>query len=189
MTQQRTKILVGVTGSVAAIKVPELVTLLLDRGCEVRVIFTTHGSSFLKDSERADLASRGVTMYTDETEWSAWSQKGDPVLHIELRKWCDLFLICPLDANTLAKVSNGICDNLLTSVVRAWEIPKPLVVCPAMNTAMWVNPFTERQLNVLREIYSARIVPPKEMHALACGDIGPGALADIGHIVGSIFSP
>ena len=55
----------------------------------------------------------GVTNYSDELEWRAWSKKGDPVLHIELRKWADVFLIAPLSANTLAKLATGLCDNLL----------------------------------------------------------------------------
>ena len=64
----------------------------------------------------------------DEEEWHAWQQKGDPVLHIELRKWADVLIIAPLSANTLAKMAQGLCDNCLTSVVRAWDFHKPLLV-------------------------------------------------------------
>ena len=64
----------------------------------------------------------------DEEEWHQWQQKGDPVLHIDLRKWADLLIVAPLSANTLAKVAQGLCDNCLTSVVRAWDFTKPLLV-------------------------------------------------------------
>lgn len=66
--------------------------------------------------------------FQDEEEWRQWKVVGDPVLHIELRRWADVLLLAPLSANTLAKVSNGLCDNLLTCVVRAWDFAKPLLV-------------------------------------------------------------
>lgn len=64
----------------------------------------------------------------DEDEWHVWQNKGDPVLHIDLRKWADLLVIAPLSANSLAKMAQGLCDNCLTSVVRAWDFTKPLLV-------------------------------------------------------------
>lgn len=64
----------------------------------------------------------------DEEEWHAWKTKGDPVLHIELRKWADAFVIAPLSANSLAKIAQGLCDNCLTSVARAWDFSKPMLV-------------------------------------------------------------
>lgn len=67
----------------------------------------------------------------DEEEWRAWQAKGDPVQHIELRKWADILVIAPLSANTLAKMAQGLCDNCLTSVVRAWDWSKPLLVSNA----------------------------------------------------------
>lgn len=89
-----------------------------------------------------------------------------------------MFLIAPLDANTLAKISNGICDNLVTSIIRAWNFDKPVIVCPAMNTAMWNNPFTESHLNTLRNLLGIHVIDPQEK-ALMCGDIGMGAMADV----------
>jgi len=64
------------------------------------------------------------------------------VLHIDLAKWADIFVIAPCSANTLAKLAYGICDNLLTSVARAWDADRPLVIAPAMNTHMWTHPHT-----------------------------------------------
>src|SRR5207249_4147638 len=76
-------------------------------------------------------------------------QRGDEVLHIQLRRWAELFLIAPLDANTLAKLASGLSDNCLTCVWRAWEPSRPVVLAPAMNTLMWENPLTRRHLNAL----------------------------------------
>lgn len=183
----RPKILIGVTGSVAAVKVPELVKLLHDAGCDVQLIFTLHGKSFITDIDMNAFKSLGISDFSDESEWMQWTQKGDPVLHIDLRKWCDVLVICPLSANTLAKISAGMCDNLLTSVVRAWDNSKPFILCPAMNTAMWNSPFTDKQLRILHNVYNTKVVPPKQNHLLACGDMGPGALADTQEIVNTIL--
>ncbi|KJE88588.1 phosphopantothenoylcysteine decarboxylase, variant 1 [Capsaspora owczarzaki ATCC 30864] len=103
--------------------------------------------------------------------YKKWSKIGDPVLHIALRGWADLLVIAPLDANTLAKLSHGMCDNLLTCIARAWDYTtRPLIVCPAMNTFMWDHPATARQLDMLQSL-GMEIVPPIAKR-LACGDLG-----------------
>ena len=79
---------------------------------------------------------------SDALEWEAWQGRGDPVLHIELRKWAELMVIAPLSANSLAKLAGGLCDNLLTCTARAWDTKKPLLFCPAMNTLMYEHPLT-----------------------------------------------
>jgi phosphopantothenoylcysteine decarboxylase len=84
-------------------------------------------------------------------------------------------LFLPGAANTLAKVANGLCDNLLTCVVRAWDWSKPLLLAPAMNTLMWDSPFTEQHLAACRRL-GAMVVPPVAKR-LACGDVGAGAMA------------
>lgn len=86
----------------------------------------------------------------DEDEWSSWKCRGDPVLHIQLRNWADLAVIAPLSANTLAKLANGLADNLLSSVMRAWDFKKPILVAPAMNTFMWDHPVTSQHLSTLK---------------------------------------
>uniref|UniRef100_A0A8C7REH5 Phosphopantothenoylcysteine decarboxylase n=1 Tax=Oncorhynchus mykiss TaxID=8022 RepID=A0A8C7REH5_ONCMY len=170
------RVLVGVTGSVAALKVPLLVSQLLELpGVDVRVVTTEHAKHFYNP---ADVA---VRVYSDTHEWELWSQRSDPVLHIELRRWADLLVIAPLDANTLGKIASGICDNLLTCVVRAWDTSRPLLFCPAMNTAMWHHPITSRQVDSLKEFGYVEI--PCIAKKLVCGDQGKGAMAEVSTIV------
>ena len=102
--------------------------------------------------------------------------RGDPVLHIELRKWADLLVIAPLSANTLGKLSNGLADNLLTCVARAWDFSKPCLVAPAMNTYMWDHPVTKPSLDRLKEWGYVEI--PCIEKVLMCKDKGKGAMAE-----------
>ena len=93
------------------------------------------------DEEPAD------PVFRDRDEWPGLRyRRGDPVLHVEFRKWADLLIIAPLDANTLAKLSLGLCDNFLTCLFRAWDFSKPVILAPAMNTMMWNSPLTARHL-------------------------------------------
>ncbi|XP_038623245.1 phosphopantothenoylcysteine decarboxylase isoform X2 [Tachyglossus aculeatus] len=106
-----------------------------------------------------------------------WKGRSDPVLHIDLRRWADLMVVAPLDANTLGKVASGICDNLLTCVIRAWDRKKPLLFCPAMNTAMWEHPITAQQVKQLQDFGYTEI--PCVAKRLVCGDEGLGAMAEV----------
>jgi phosphopantothenoylcysteine decarboxylase len=148
----------------------------------------------------------------DEDEWPGREhgrryRRQDPVLHIELRRWADLLLIAPLDANTLAKLASGLADNCLTCVWRAWDPARPVVLAPAMNTLMWRHPLTARHLRQLAadagptppadlpldelpawvnaHCPRLRLVPP-ESRELACGDVGVGALAALGRITAAV---
>jgi phosphopantothenoylcysteine decarboxylase len=118
-------------------------------------------------------------------------------LHIDLRVWADLLLIAPLSAHTLAKLSNGLCDDTLSCVVRAWDFGhgerpgKPLILAPAMNTAMWQHPLTRLQLCTIRGFWNTTGKDPREgvsiicpqVKKLACGEIGNGALASVEDIM------
>uniref|UniRef100_A0A3Q1MNK4 Phosphopantothenoylcysteine decarboxylase n=2 Tax=Bos TaxID=9903 RepID=A0A3Q1MNK4_BOVIN len=157
------RVLVGVTGSVAALKLPLLVSKLLDiPDLEVAVVTTERAKHFYSPRDVP------VTLYSDADEWEMWKRRSDPVLHIDLRRWADLMLVAPLDANTLGKVASGICDNLLTCVIRAWDRSKPLLFCPAMNTAMWEHPITEQQVGQLKDFGYIEI--PCVAKKLVCGD-------------------
>lgn len=171
-------IIIGVTGSVAAIKTLDLVKLLLPFA-NIRIVVTHSADYFLK-SQLSALHELNITLYRDEDEWPTIEgpyQVGEPILHIEMRRWADLLLIAPLDANTLAKMANGFCDNLLTSIVRAWDWSKPVFLCPAMNTMMWNNNPTSSQIHVL-QTWGAAVINPIEKK-LACRDTGMGGMAAV----------
>lgn len=218
------RVLLGVTGSVAAVKTPELYSALGAAGHDVKVVSTKWALTFFDPSSlpagRAEKAEGDdplqvrdqATFYLDEDEWPHGRvfEVGEPVLHIELRKWADLLLIAPLDAHTLAKLALGLSDNLLTCVYRAWDFDKPVILAPAMNTMMWEHPATARHLRQLLEDHRGvlpavsnpetmveainttcahlRVVGPVSKR-LACGDTGVGGLADVRTLVESVGLP
>jgi phosphopantothenoylcysteine decarboxylase len=178
-------ILIGCTGSVATIKLPQLVSGLLVLNhpqIKVRIVVTEHAKHFFDEKD----IHTDAEIFQDSDEWAVWSKRGDPVLHIELGKWADIFVIAPLDANTLAKIANGLCDNLLTCTARAWELSKPLIFCPAMNTKMYQHPLTATQINSLVS-WGYKHVPVIEK-TLICGDTGAGAMAEVDTIIGVVES-
>ncbi|CAG8569005.1 6130_t:CDS:2 [Paraglomus brasilianum] len=175
------KVLIGATGSVASVKIPLIVSELSKcKNAVVKVVSTKHALHFF-DREQLK-KDTGVAVLTDEDEWNLWNVMSDPVLHIELRNWADVFIICPLDANTLSKIANGLCDNLITCILRAWPQSKQVIVSPAMNTNMWEHPFTEKHLKVLVDELHMEVIPPVSKK-LACGDTGVGAMAEVPTIV------
>ncbi|KAK3570741.1 hypothetical protein QTP86_025382, partial [Hemibagrus guttatus] len=145
---------------------------------DVRVVTTDHATHFYNVGEVP------VPVYTDKDEWEMYKTRSDPVLHIELRRWAHLLVIAPLDANTLGKIASGICDNLLTCIVRAWDMSRPLLFCPAMNTAMWQHPITAQQVATLKSFGYVEI--PCISKKLVCGDEGKGAMAEVSAIVDAI---
>jgi phosphopantothenoylcysteine decarboxylase len=205
------RILLGVTGSVAAIRTPILFDLLKTGGHEVRIVATKASLYFFDAAHFSPLIGpdgspkRNRNLVTlDEDEWPGldhgkkW-QRNEPVLHIELRRWADLLLIAPLDANTLAKMALGLTDNCLTCVARAWDPHRPIVLAPAMNTFMWQHPGTARHLRQLAQDAGSPNPPPNGSQSeliehinqrcprlriaptvvkeLACQDTGDGAMA------------
>lgn len=160
----RPRVLLGLTGSVATIKINEMLRLIT-KTADVIVIVTKSAQHFATSETFED-----VRFYNDDSEYAMWKERNDPVLHIELRKWADIFVVAPLSANSLAKLANGLCDNLVTCVARAWDFERPFYVAPAMNTLMWTHPFTEKHLNAIEEI-GIKIIPPVQK-TLMCGDKG-----------------
>ncbi|KAI9254041.1 flavoprotein [Sporodiniella umbellata] len=170
-------ILLCATGSVATIKLPLIVEQLKKNPeINVKVVLTESAHFFVKDK------TVDCEIYRDRDEWNNWNKVSDPILHIELRNWADIMVIAPLDANTLGKIANGLCDNLLTCVLRAWDMEKPVIACPAMNTSMWAHPFTSKHLEILSTVLKIDIIQPISKK-LACGDTGVGAMAEPNVIV------
>ncbi|XP_055533010.1 phosphopantothenoylcysteine decarboxylase [Wyeomyia smithii] len=181
---QAANILIACTGSVAAIKLPVLVSKLRESGRDlnIRIVVTKHAEHFFSTE---DIPANVAHIYRDEDEWTSWKGRGDPVLHIELGKWADIMVIAPLDANSLAKIAQGLCDNLLLCTVRAWDFSKPLFFCPAMNTRMWEHPITAGQIETLRS-WGLREIPCVAK-TLMCGDTGLGAMAEVDTIVSEVL--
>jgi phosphopantothenoylcysteine decarboxylase len=175
-------VLLGVTGSVAAIYTPQLFGDLRQAGHAVKIVATKSAVYFF-DAAVIEPTAEGLrnkdVVILDEDEWpNERYQRGDPVLHIELRRWADVLLIAPCDANTLAKLALGLTDNCLTCVYRAWDPLRPVILAPAMNTLMWEHPATARHLaQISADLRGAlRVVPPVSKK-LACEDVGVGAMA------------
>lgn len=173
MSSRQPHILLGVTGSVAAKLTPKLVMSLQALG-KVQVVATKPARYFWEG------AATGARLWTDADEWPGELYRRDQEIpHIALGDWADVMVIAPLTANTLTKLALGFADDLLTSAYYAWPADKPVVVAPAMNTRMWLNPLTRTHLDSLRErSVRHRVVLPVSKH-LACGTTGIGAMADL----------
>lgn len=172
------KLLIGITSSIAAYRMPNLVSTLTKQDYTIKTIVTEHAKALVAPQALAVMSRHPC--FSDQDEWT----NTERVLHIELARWCDAFLIAPLSANTLAKIAYGFCDNLLTATVRALG-PKPLIVAPAMNTAMWENPLTQQHLSQCQKIYHLTVIQPISKR-LADGDEGMGALAEDEAIINTL---
>ncbi|MCL1881370.1 MAG: bifunctional phosphopantothenoylcysteine decarboxylase/phosphopantothenate--cysteine ligase CoaBC [Oscillospiraceae bacterium] len=172
-------VVLGVTGSIAAYKACEIVNTLVKSGYEVHVIMTQAGTKFVTPLTFQTLSCNKV--YTNQFEEIA----NYDVRHISLSQKADAFLLAPATANIIAKIANGIADDMLTTVVMAAR-RKPIIICPAMNTAMYENAITQKNIDTLSGL-GYTFVEPKESR-LACGDVGKGALADVTTIVEALES-
>ncbi len=118
-------ILLGVNSGIGAKDTIHLIRLLITL-FNVKVMVSDRAEHFFDLNDLKSL----VPVFDDHCEWYTWKKRGDEVLHISLRNWADVFLIAPLSANTLAKMTQGIADNLILTVARAWVFKKPLIVAP-----------------------------------------------------------
>ncbi len=160
------KILIGITGGIAAYKVYELIRLLTKEGAEVKTVLTPSALDFVSPTVLSTL--------TSNVPYWEWDYK-NPLVHIDLAKWCDVFLIAPATVNTISKLALGIADNLLIATWLACD--KPKIVAPAANTVMFKNPAVQENLKKLQK-WGVEIIPTQK-GLLACGDLGEGKLADI----------
>ncbi|RYY41361.1 MAG: bifunctional phosphopantothenoylcysteine decarboxylase/phosphopantothenate--cysteine ligase CoaBC [Chitinophagaceae bacterium] len=160
------KVLIGITGSIAAYKIPMLVRLLVKEGAEVRVIMTEAAKDFVSELTLSTLSKAPVlSKLFDEGSWAN---------HVDLGRWADVFVVAPLSCNTLAKMASGQCDNLLLAT---WlSATCPVVLAPAMDEDMWHHASTRHNLAKLRA--QGVQVLPAEHGELASGLIGEGRMAE-----------
>lgn len=161
------KILVGITGGIAAYKTCELIRQLIKLNAEVKAVITPSAKEFVTETTLRTLTKNPV--YCEQFHVENWKPE-----HISLADSSDLFIIAPASANTIGKIANGICDNLLTSLIIAFK--KPVILAPAMNCNMWENKFVQDNISRLKEA-GFYFVEPTEGD-LACGYQGKGRMAE-----------
>jgi phosphopantothenoylcysteine decarboxylase / phosphopantothenate---cysteine ligase len=174
------RVLVGIGGGVAAYKVCEVISTLVKAGVEVRAILTESAQQFITPLTISTLCRHPV--YTDKDFWAPIHERP---LHIQLGEWAEVYLVAPLTANTLGKLALGLADNLLTNTILASTCP--ILVAPAMNTAMWEQQSVQRnwaQLQHLERIHS--IGPGTGL--LACDTVGAGRMAEPDEMVSYLQS-
>lgn len=170
---QGKKILLGITGAIAAYKTISLIRLYKKEGADVKVILSPNALQFVTIKTLETISQNKVYIDCFEEEHST--------LHISLEDWADIFVVAPITFNTISKIRNGICDNLLTSVAGAIYGTKiPVILAPSMNCNMWNSEILSENIRYLSE--RCTILEP-EVGFLACGEEGKGRLIDINIIL------
>jgi len=167
---QNAKILLGISGGIAAYKAADLAAKLTAAGAQVRTIMTENACRLITPVCLQALTHQPV--YT-----SLWAGPEEfKIGHIELADWASVVVVAPATANLIAKIAAGICDDLLsTTLCVCWN--KPVLLAPAMNTRMWANPIVQRNITVVQEQLKFKIIGP-DSGRLACGTSGPGRMAE-----------
>ncbi len=171
MNKKKLRLLIGVSGGIAAYKIPLLIRLLQKHAVEIKVVLTQSSRSLVGEEALRVLSKNPI--YTDDSN-AAYDMD-----HIRLAEWADVMLIAPATANTIAKIAHGIGDNLLTTLVLSFA--GPTLIAPAMNTVMWQKPVTIDNISLLES--RGFTLLPVGTGALACGDDGPGRMIALESIV------
>lgn len=161
-------IIVGVSGGIAAYKAVEIVSRLRKAGAEVKVVMTENATKFVTPMTFGEISGNpvAVKMFEDVHDWN--------VEHISLARWADAYLVAPATANVIGKLAAGIADDMLTTQLMATKAP--IFLCPAMNTNMYENPVTQRNMQTLREL--GYHILEAASGSLACGTSGIGRLPE-----------
>ena len=172
------KIILGVSGSIAAYKAADITNRLAEAGHEVNVVMTRAGAAFITPLTMQSLSKRPV--YTDVL------QEQDPtqIVHINLTQSADCFLVAPATANIIGKIAHGIADDMLSSMAVALLPSTPKLIAPAMNMVMYASDAVQENLAIL-ENRGWTVIEPRESR-LACGDVGKGALATVDTITAAV---
>ncbi len=170
------RILLGVSGGIAAYKACELVRRLRDRASEVRVVMTANATRFVSPATFQALSGQPV-------HTSLWNENAEAAMsHIELARWSQQILVAPASADLLARLAHGLANDLLTTVCLATQAP--LLVAPAMNRLMWTHPATQANIATLRR-RGVRVLGPDE-GSQACGETGPGRMLEVAAIMAAL---
>jgi len=170
------KILLGITGGIAAYKTPDLVRRLKERGAEIRVVMTNNATQFITPLTLQTVS--GFPVHIDLKE-----EINGKINHIELARWADLILIAPATANFIAKLAHGLADDLLSTICLATTAQ--IAVAPAMNQQMWKAEVTQDNLNLLKK-RSFLVFDPAE-GSQACGEMGKGRLLESLQLIELIY--
>jgi phosphopantothenoylcysteine decarboxylase/phosphopantothenate--cysteine ligase len=172
----KTRVVLGVTGSIAAYKAGDIIRRLQDKGCDVRVAMSACAAKFITPLTLETLSRAPVAqdMFGREAGWD--------MAHISLAEWADVYVIAPATANVIGKIAGGLADDLVACT--AITTKAPLVFAPAMNTGMLEHPAVVENISKLKR-FGAVCVEPKE-GKLACGSTGKGAMADVDSIVDAV---
>lgn len=182
-------ILFGACGSMGISKIKLIIKKLEEiygDKVSIQVILTPAAENFIPKEVKSEVL-QNIIIWRDAEEWKLWKTRTDPVLHIELRRWADILIIAPLTANTLAKIALGLCDNLLTNVIRAWNTAYPILLAPSMASYAYNSPATKRHLKTINEEMKwIEVLKPVEKIIGSYGDIGMGGMMDYNEIVDKI---
>lgn len=178
MSLYQKKIVIGVTGSIAAYKIATLVRLLVKENAEVRVVMTDSAQQFITPLTLSTLSGYPVEMAFTHPQTGEWAN------HVDLALWADRIIIAPASANTLAKCATGICDNFLQAVYLSARCP--VIIAPAMDLDMYAHPSTQANLAILKS-YGNEILEPNSGE-LASGLVGKGRMVEPEEIVEALKS-
>ena len=170
------KILIIITGGIAAYKTLDLIRKLSKLNCEIKTILTKSGKEFVTPLSITSLSKNKV--YTDLFSVENESEMD----HISLSRWSDLILVAPASSNFLTKISNGFSDDLASAVIKASD--KKVFLCPAMNVRMWEHASNKQSINTLKS-YGYRILGP-EIGEMACGEFGEGKMLEVDEIINQL---
>ncbi len=165
-------ILVGISGGIAAYKIPELIRLLVKAGAEVRVATTKNALEFVTELTLQTVS--GSRVYSDV--FAAINEHSTE--HISLPDWCDAMIVAPATANVIGKMAAGIADDALTTTICSCTARKPIVVAPAMNDKMWESPATRHAIETIKSWNSVTVIEPA-CGPLACGTEGKGRMPEV----------
>ena len=171
MALQGKHILVGISGGIAAYKIPELIRGLVKAGAEVRVATTRHALEFVTELTLQTVS--GHPVYSDVFA----AINAHATEHISLPEWCDAMIVAPATANVVAKMAAGIADDALTTTICSCVARKPILIAPAMNDKMWENPAMQHAVETIRSWQNVRVIEPAE-GPLACGVVGKGRMPE-----------